>query len=235
MLMKSLGTNAGNRRRRESGFSLAELLIVMMVIIIMSAITAVSLRPLMAQQQMSNAFNTTLGALRQARDNSVAQSTSFQVTFQNNAGAASTIVVTPTTAFGVDQSGNGTGGLTTYTYTLPTSVTFQIPGVAVATAPDGYGTGAVAIDLGYTANGGVGGSNTVYFCPDGSAQTVACITAGGYTTTGGYATNWDGGVVYLGYAGNPQLSRAFTLWGGTGRIRGWRLNLTGGVYQWQRI
>jgi Tfp pilus assembly protein FimT len=230
--MKSLGRNAGRRRHGASGFSLSELMIVLTVIIIMSSFAVMSLRPLLAQQHVTNAYNTVLGAMRQARDNSIAQSTSYQVTFANNASAPSTITVTPTqtggNAFQGDQG--------TYTYTLPSDVTFLaqagLPSTA-ATVPDGYGAGATAIDLGYTANGGSGGSNTIYFCPDGSAQTLACAS-GGYSTTGGYALSWSGGVVYIGQTGNILSSRAFTVWGGTGRIHGWRLYYTGGVYQWQR-
>ncbi len=235
MLMRSPKTSAGHGRSGTSGFSLTEFLIVMAVIVIMSSFAFMNLGPLIAQQHVTNAYNTTMSALRQARDNSISQSTSYSVTFANNAGALSTIVVAPTTAFGVDQSANG--NLITYTYQLPSDVTFLaqagIPTAANA-VPDGYGAGAVAIDLGYTANGSsTEPSNIVYFCPDGSAQTLPC-TAGGYWTSGGYAKNWSGGVVYIGQAGNLLSSRAFTLWGGTGRIHGWRLYQQGGVYQWQR-
>jgi Tfp pilus assembly protein FimT len=230
--MKSLGRNAGHRRHGASGFSLSELMIVLTIIIIMSSFAVMSLRPLLAQQHVTNAYNTTLGALRQARDNSIAQATSYQVTFANNTGAPSTITVAPT------QTGGNAfqGDLNAVTYTFPSDVTFQVQTgfpTSAATVPDGYGAGAVAIDLGYTANGGAGGSNTIFFCPDGSAQTLACAS-GSYSTSGGYATSWSGGVVYLGQTGNLLSARAFTVWGGTGRIHGWRLYQTGGVYQWQR-
>jgi len=35
----------------------------------------------MKQQRITNAYNTTLGAMRQARDNAVSQRTSYSVTF----------------------------------------------------------------------------------------------------------------------------------------------------------
>ncbi len=235
MLMRSLDTNKGHRKYGAGGFSLTELLIVLAIIIIMVSFAAMNMGTLMKQQHVTNAYNITLSALRLARDNSVAQSTSYSVTFANNAGAPSTIIVTPTTAFAGDQNANGT--LMTNTYQLPSDVTFlALAGIPTAAnkVPDGYGAGAVAIDLGYTANGGAGGSNIVYFCPDGSAQNLPCVAAGGYWTSGGYAKNWSGGVVYLAQAGNLLSSRAFTLWGGTGRIHGWRLYQPGGVYQWQR-
>jgi prepilin-type N-terminal cleavage/methylation domain-containing protein len=227
--MRSLNTNAGHRRNGASGFSLTELLIVLAIIIIMVSFAAMNAGPLLKQQHVTNAYNTTLGALRQARDYSVAQSTSYSVTFANNVGAPSTITVTPTTAFNGNQNA--------VTYTLPLDVTFlALAGIPTAAnkVPDGYGTGAVAIDLGYTANGGTGGTNIIYFCPDGSAQNLPCVAAGGYWTSGGYAKNWSGGVVYLAQTGNLLSSRAFTVWGGTGRIHGWRLYQPGGVYQWQR-
>jgi len=45
--------------------------------------------------------------------------------------------------------------------------------------------------------------------------------------------NWSGGVIYM--ARSDMLSfRALTLWGGTGRIHGWRLYGLGTGYQWVR-
>ena len=56
---------------------------------------------------------------------------------------------------------------------------------------------------------GAGGATSVVFCPDGSAQ----------DTVG----NLNNGVVYMARASELYSSRAITLWGSTGRLRGWRL------------
>ena len=219
--MKSLETSAEHRQRghRAKGFTLIEMVSVLAIIIVLAAISFVSLVPLMKQQRVVNAYNTTLSAMRQARDNAVSQRTSYRVTFATSTSpVTNTITVAPmlTTFQGAQNS---------VTYQLPTDVSFLAQSGLPATAPDGYGSGLVAIDLGYTAHAN-GGAQTIYFCPDGSVQD---------DSTGNCAGNWDGGVVYIARAGDLMSSRAITLWGGTGRIRGWRLYGNGaGGYQWLR-
>ena len=80
MLMRSLKKNARYGRHGESGFSLIEMMMVAAIGIIATAITFLSMGPVMKQQRITNAYNTTLGALRQARDNSIAQSTFLKPT-----------------------------------------------------------------------------------------------------------------------------------------------------------
>ncbi len=221
--MKSRKRNAG-QGRRAAGFSLIEMMITIAILIIASTVAIVSLVPMLNTQHLTNAYNTTLGTLRQARDCAVAQRTSYQVTFSKPAGYPWQIAVSATLAFAGDPC--------TATYTLPTVVLFQTNSAISATpAPDSgagsnFGSGANAIDFGYTPSGGTGGQSTVYFCPDGSAQT---------TSTCGGSGNWDDGVVYMARTGDLLSSRAVDVWGATGRVRGWRLypNSTGG-YQWLR-
>jgi Tfp pilus assembly protein FimT len=224
--MKSLGRNAGRRRHGASGFSLSELMIVLTIIIIMVSFAAMSLGPLMAQQRVTNAYNIAMSAMRLAHDQAVAQQSSYSVTFANNGSAPSTATVAPSLQTG---SAAYQGEQAAVVYKLPTDIQFlAIAGIPTTAAkvPDGYGAGAVAIDFGYTASGtGTGGATTVYFCPDGSSQAF---------DTGKCSTNWSGGVVYLARSGDLMSSRAITLWGGTGRIRGWRLITTGGVNKWIR-
>ena len=221
MLMRSLETKARHRGQRANGFSLIEMTMVVALIIILASITFISLVPVMKQQRVTNAYNTTLAAMRQARDNAVAQRTSYSVTF-SSAAIPNTITVTPTLlGFQGDQN--------TTVYQLPTDITFNAqPTLASTPPPDSYGSGLLAIDFGYTANGGTGGASTIYFCPDGSAQDAE----GG---AGNCHGSWDGGVVYLARPGELTSSRAVTLWGGTGRIHGWRIYSNGsGGYLWQR-
>ena len=213
-------------RQRAAGFSLLEMMVVVALIIVVGSITFVSLIPLLKAQRVTNAYNITLAAMRQARDNAVSQRTSYSVNFVQSTSAAATITVAPTlsTAFSGEQN--------SVTYTLPTDVGFYaISGIptGATTVPDGYGAGATAIDFGYTYSGtGSGGTSTIYFCPDGSSQDG---TGGVGACTG----NWSGGVVYVARQGEILSSRAITLWGGTGRIHGWRLyNKTGGGYLWLR-
>jgi hypothetical protein len=56
------------------------------------------------------------------------------------------------------------------------------------------------------------------FWPDGSAR----------DTNG----NLNSGIVYLARTGDMNNSRAITLYGATGRVRGWRLDGVTGSYKW---
>lgn len=201
-----------------------EMLVVVAVGTIATAVAVLSFMPVLKQQRVTNAYNTTLGAMRQARDNAVSQRTSYSLTF-SNAVTPNTIVIAPTltgaSAFQGDQN--------TVTYTLPTDVFFLAQSALATTPPpDSFGAGANAIDFGYTANAYTGGTTQtiIYFCPDGSAQISSVCTGFG---------NWDNGVVYIARTGDLLSSRAITLWGGTGRIHGWRFYSNGaGGYQWLR-
>lgn len=218
MLMRTPERNTGQHRDLESGFSLIEMLIVVALIIVMASISFISMVPVLKQGRLNNAYNTTLAALRQARDNAISQRTSYKVTFTTTTTpVVNTIKVEPTlTTF--------QGAQTAVTYQLPTDIAFVALSGLPSTGPDNYGTGATAIDFGYTANNTSGGATIFYFCPDGSAQDASAC-----------AGSWDGGVVYIARAGDLMSSRAITLWGGTGRIHGWRLYGNGsGGYQWLR-
>jgi prepilin-type N-terminal cleavage/methylation domain-containing protein len=231
MLMRSLKTNNRHRRSTASGFSLLEMITVMAIAVVVAVVSILGLIPVMNAQHVINGYNITLSALRQARDNAASQSTSYSVTFSNSV-TPNTIVVAPT----LTGSSKFQGDQSSVTYSLPTDVTFQTnSAISSTTAPDtsagaSFGSGTAAIDFGYTASGNSGGSTayTIYFCPDGSAQTSSTCAGGNY---------WDDGVVYMARAVGTDLlsSRAITLWGGTGRIHGWRLySKSGGGYQWLR-
>ena len=164
-------------------------MIVVAIGIILTVISVISLVPLLKQQHVTNAYNTTLAALRLARDNAVAQRTSYSVTF-STAATPNTIVVAPVLPSGASTF---TGQQSSVTYQLPTNVFFLaqsgLPNTT-ATAPDSYYNSTLqAIDLGYAANGYTSGVNTVYFCPDGSAQNSQ-------DGTGDCSGSSEGGVVY---------------------------------------
>jgi prepilin-type N-terminal cleavage/methylation domain-containing protein len=215
---------------KASGFSLLEMMMVMALLLILGSIAHMMLVPLLNQQHVRNAYNTTLEVMRQARDNAVAQQTVYEVTFSTTA-SPNTITVTPILPTG-DATTSFTGQQNTVTYTLPTDVFFLtqtgFPNTT-ATAPDSYYNSALqAVDLGYAANGYTSGVVSVYFCPDGTAQNSQ-------DGAGNCSGSWDGGVVYLGQTGNLLSSRAITLWGATGHIHGWRLYSSGATtYQWLR-
>ena len=222
--MRSPQKNSANRRHNARGFSLLEMMVVVLIVLLVSSLGFISLQPALKQERVSNAYNTVLSAMRLARDNAVAQRTSYMVVL-NAATIPHTITVSPTFA-------GFNGALKSTTYRLPDDIKFDVePGIPTQNSktPDSFGTGSKPIDFGYTASGaGAGGQNTIYFCPDGSAQDAA----GGAGQCGG---NLNSGVVYLARQGDLLSSRAITVWGATGRIRGWRLyNQGAGGTVWTR-
>ena len=185
------------------GFSLLEMMIVVAIVMILAAITFISIQPMMRQADVNQAYDTTLMTLRRYRSQAISQRRRYQVQFT----APGTIQVW---YLGVAVPVNPPPVLV-QTLTIPPTIQFAVqagmPNTA-ATVPDGFGIGGVAIDFGQGV--GAGGLDNVVFMPDGSSQ----------DTLG----NLNNGIVYLGRAGDIESMRAVTVFGSTGRIRGWRLN-----------
>jgi len=201
--------------RRMRGFSLIELMIVIALILVVTGFSIMTIQPSLRQGDVTEAYNQTLMALRQAREFSVAQRQIYFVTL-SNAAVPNTITIT-----------QGSTGNLINTYSLPTDVAFvAYPGlpaspVAFPMTPDGFGIGTTAIDFDQGIVGGI--KNVIYFYPDGSAQDAV--------------GNINNGVVYLALAGNNlyvNSSRAITLWGATGRLRGWHIYWNGAVWYWRQ-
>lgn len=195
------------RRSRQNGFSLLEMMMVIAIGLIATAISFIALQPVLKQETVANAYNTTLMALRQARESSVSTRWAYTVTF-NNAVSPNTVTVL-----------SSQPGAVALVRTLPQEITFHIePGIPTSNlqTPDHFGTASNAVDFDQAVSGGV--NNVIVFYPDGSAQDAV--------------GNINNGVVYLGRPGDLYSSRAITLWGVTGRLRGWRLYSNGGVNQW---
>ena len=194
----------GSRRMR--GFSLLELMVVVTIILMVSGVAIMGLQPAMQAGRVTNAYNITLAAIRQTRDFAVGQRQQYSVTF-SNATTPNTITIT--------QTGNGT---VVTTYQLPTDVAYTVvAGIPTAAnaVPDGFGAGATAIGFDQGVAGGV--QNVIYFMPDGTAQDIN--------------GNLNNGVIYIARAGQLYSSHAITVWGATGRMRGWQLyNKTGTAY-----
>jgi prepilin-type N-terminal cleavage/methylation domain-containing protein len=199
------------RRHHMRGFSLIETMIVLVLILIVTAVAILTIKPGLQAGHLDNGYNTTLGAIRQAHDYAVAQRQVYSVTF-SNAAVPNTITIT--------QVGNGN---VVATYPLPTDVAFTLvsgmPTAANAT-PDGFGVGNYAIDFDQTFSGGSAALQTViYFWPDGSGRDIN--------------QNINNGVLYVALPGQLFSSRAITVWGATGRIRGYRLVGAAGSPYWR--
>jgi hypothetical protein len=105
------------------------------------------------------------------------------------------------------------------TYTLPGDVSFAMQATFPANAPDSpppLVTAGTAIDFESTPGVPL---NYVVFMPDGSARDSL--------------GNYNNGVIYLTRVNDTVYnSRAVTVWGATGRIRGWTIGMVAGAKEW---
>jgi type II secretory pathway pseudopilin PulG len=201
------------------GLSLLEMMISVTIIIILASFAQLWMQPILNHQHLDTAYDTTMSVLRNTRNLAIAQSYEYLVVFNAAAGTIQVEWQPPLTG-GVCPAIQAVN-----TYTLPSDITYAVrtPGFpnTTATTPDGFGIGAVAVDFGYLQNGTGGGGTTLVFLPDGSIRdtNANCVNTG----------NYDSGVIYMTRQADPiYSSRAITVWGTTGRVRGWRLdNISG--------
>jgi prepilin-type N-terminal cleavage/methylation domain-containing protein len=207
--VKESSGQEGSRIRRASGFSLIETMIVLAIMLIASGIFFMSIQPALKDTRVTNAYNTTLMTLRRAREAAIAERRTYIVTL-NNAVTPNSITMTQAAT-----------GLVITTQTLPPDVFFRVePGIPVSTAttPDHFGNGSTAIDFDQAVSGGA--KNVICFNPDGTAQDIN--------------SNTNNGVVYMARTGSLYSSRAITVWGATGRLRGYRLYTSAGGPVWRQ-
>ena len=203
--------------RKSNGFSLLELMITVSLGLVMAGVTFIYLTPQMNSNHVNSAYDTTLMALRNTRNLAITQSHQYYVNFNPAGFPAGTIqvqyqppIVPPAIAAPPIEQVN--------TYNIPTDVSFAVQAGFPAGTPDGFGTGLTAIDFESTVGVPLP-CQCVVFMPDGSAQDSL--------------GNYNSGVVYLTRTGDTIYnSRAVSVWGATGRIRGWRLNQVAGVPEW---
>jgi prepilin-type N-terminal cleavage/methylation domain-containing protein len=200
---------------KQCGYSMLELMIVISILLILTAVTDISLQPALKQEHVTNAFNLTISAMRRARDQAASDMQIYVLTFGGPVAGVNggSITMNQTTPAGPQM----------FSWTLPPEVAYRaeagIPNSSVnpPTTPDGFGVAANAIDFDWGPYG-AGNGNTIYFYPDGSAR-----DANG---------NINNGVIYLDIPGQLPTCRAISLWGFTGRIRGWQLYQVAGVWTW---
>lgn len=194
---------------RARGFSLLEAMIVVAILLIALSINFVTLQPALKSARANAAANQCFMLLRRYRQQAIDERKRYIVTFNapNSIQISRWDVAVPVSPAPVVIS----------TQILPTSVQFQtLAGIPTANPPDNFGNGGAAIDFGQGI--GLGGLNYVMFMPDGSSQ----------DTNG----NLNSGVLYTAATGDLYSSRAISVFGATGRIRGWQLVNQAGNATW---
>jgi len=193
--------------RKTRGFSLLELLITMTIGLIMAGVTFMAMKPLLNENHVDQAYDTALSVIRNYRNQSITDTSRYIVFF------------TPPRTLTVQQWHYAVPvsppPVTVATYTLPSDISFAVQGGFPNPGPDNFGTGTAAITVNNCA---LVGTNCLIFYPDGSAQDDL--------------GNFNSGVIYMTRPGDYYSSRALSIFGTTGRIRGWRLYKQAGVNQW---
>jgi prepilin-type N-terminal cleavage/methylation domain-containing protein len=211
---------------KQRGFSLLELMIVITFSLIMGGITYMAMNGFLVQGHVSRAYETTFMALRNTRNLAITQQHEYYVVFYGSAGPGAPFPAFPAGTILVMYQPPAVAGVLpalqqVITYTIPSDTSFAVSTAVgfptgAANTPDSFGTGVAPIDFGQGL--GAGSLQYVVFFPDGSSQDDL--------------GNYNSGIIYLtdtGATGMAQLlaTRAITVWGATGRVRGWTLRQTG--------
>lgn len=218
------------RKRQEHGFSVLELVVVIVIGMVIAGVAFMTMRDAVRNQRAERALQDVLSMTRTARQLAVDKRRVFMLTFSTGPSQM-TLTVTPPT--------NSSGGCSAATSGWPDTGAAQptpvigdysfdwIAGApnSATTAPDGLGA-AQTTPIYFTSTA-TGGQSSVCFYPDGSARDSN--------------NQFTSGVVYLAPTNTSETSntirlkymRAMTIFGPTGRISGWRLNQASSGLQWK--
>src|ERR1700730_1464064 len=211
--------NQNYRKPSERGFSMVEMTVVLAIILVLIGIALGNIVPSLHGSKANAGLEMVLGELRRAHERAIDERRIYRVTFvppqtiQVDVGQVANIASTITGSAPVFVQAQPP-------LTLPTGIQFVVvPGIptTAATTPDGFGSGAKAIDFDI-ANGG--GATQIFFQPDGRSLDAA--------------NRLNDGVLYLAEPASLISSRAVSVFGSTGRAKGWTLMKNGGAYGWNQ-
>jgi len=199
---------SGPRWQIEQGFSMVEMVVVISIILTIAAAALMNILPLLKKSKADAAQELVLGEMRRAHERAIDDRRIYRFTFV----APQTIQLDVGTPANVQARITGSAAAFAQAQpplVLPLGIQFSaVPGIPVAAGavPDGFGTGATAIDFDVD-NGG--GQNQIFFQPDGRALDAQ--------------NRLNNGVVYIADPNQLLSSRAVSLYGSTGRAKAWSL------------
>lgn len=215
MTFKHLGKNqqerqAPSRSRRQRGFTLLEMMIVIAIAAIAGVMAITQIPPAVRTAQAESGIQTVAGWMRRTQERAVDERRIYRLSFIGPQTIQVDLVnVGPPISFTFVQS-----------IQLPNNIAFQtVTGLPTgANAPDGFGAGGLtAINLGIDYGGG---ETQIFYQPDGRALDVVGRS--------------NSGVIYTCRTADILSCRAATVWGTTGRTKVWRVQQQNASYVWSQ-
>jgi prepilin-type N-terminal cleavage/methylation domain-containing protein len=191
--------------RVEQGFSLVELIIVISIGLTVTAIALTNIMPSVRQSKSDSAKELVLGEMRRAHERAIDDRRIYRMTFVAPRRITLEVAALVSVQARVTGSSPTTFSQAQPPVDLPPSIQFLVVSgipTAAGAVPDGFGSGVTAIDF--------GGQPAIYFQPDGRVLDAL--------------NRLINGVVYVAEPSQLFSSRAVSLYGSTGRAKGWFLS-----------
>ncbi len=198
------------RCKSAHGFTIIELLIVIAIGLTVTAISFTLLQSAMNTSKANSALQIALGQVRQLHERAIDERHTYRLTFT----APRTIQTDR-----IDFAGAVTTPVFISSVDLPPDVSFTIvSGTPTSGTPNSFGSATTAIDLSVNNATGI---TQVYFQGDGRVLDSLNRVANG--------------IVYMARPGDLTSTRAITIFGATGRAKGWKLQKSGSVACWGQM
>ena len=197
---------------KAQGFSLIELMFVIAIVLIISGAALIQITSSMKNARAEAGLQTTLGQLRNARGLAIDQRRIYRLSLiAPRTIQLDQVVVDPVTKIQAI--------VFVSSIDLPRDTQFAaisgIPTSGSGTPPDGLPTTGADIDFSLDFGGG---GTQIFFQRDGRALDAS--------------NRLNNGVVYVARPGELMSSRAVSVLGATGRVKGWRLIQRGTKVVW---
>ena len=193
--------------RGDHGFSLVELLIVVAIVLVICSASLMAINSVLKSSRADYALQIALGQIRQVHQRAIDERRVYRLTFSTPGN-----IRTDRMDF--------SGGVWTPSFidsiNLPTDMQFTVvSGTPTTTTPNGFGSASNAIDLSVN---NTSGATQMLFQADGRVLDSVNRVANG--------------IVYLARPADLASSRAVTIFGSTGRVKGWKLFTSGSNKYW---